>query len=221
MPQGERDEARQGQARQRRCGWDAAGRGAMNRLSHRSVVVGLRGALVASIVGVVVLSGAGPALAGPSPWWHLTALTRPSYLQPGEATDEVQEIRVSGETGLYQLRTPVGCDCTKGETIVLAAASPAEMQSLLESEVYGLGNVTVTAGQPVVGGRSYRVTFVGGLEAQWVAQLEAAPVEKANSPPVSITELTRGRPDGVIVVNAVNLGDAGADPTVQPITLSD
>jgi hypothetical protein len=191
----------------------------MSKLSHGSVVVGLRGALVASIVGVVVLSGAGPALAGPSPWWRLTALTRPSYLQPGKATDEVQEIRVSGETGKYQLRTPVGCDCTKGETIVPAAASPAEMQSLLD-EVYGAGNVMVTAGQPVVGGRSYRVTFVEDLEAQWVAPLEAAPVN-GNSPSVSVTEPTRGRPDGVIVVNAVNLGDAGADPAVQPITLSD
>jgi hypothetical protein len=175
--------------------------------------------LVATGMWVVGLSAvAAPAFAQ-SPWWHVSSVSRPSYLQPGKATDEVQEVRVSGETGLYTLAARPDSSTPEGKAILPADATPTEVQHELEG-VLGEGAVSVTAGQPVPGGKSYKVAFVGGLEAQWIAMMDAGAVN-ANSPSVSVSEVTRGRPDGVIVVDATNLGDANANPAVQPITVAD
>jgi hypothetical protein len=176
-------------------------------------------ALAVAGVWVAALAGAAPAYAE-SPWWHLGSQSRPSYLQPGKATDEVQEVKVSGEEGLYLLASYRGLE--RGHKALLSAsATPAEVQHELESEVFGAGNVTVTSGQPVSGGKSYKITFVGELESQWVATMEVSGVAKSNSPSVSVSEVTRGRPDGVIVVDATNLGDANVDPAAQPVTVAD
>jgi hypothetical protein len=176
-------------------------------------------ALVAVGVWVALLAVAAPALAQ-SPWWHISSQSRPSYLQAGKATDEVQEVKVSGEEGLYILATRPNSSTPEGETILPASATPAEVQRELENEVFGEKNVSVTAGQPVPGGKSYKIAFVGELESQWVTRMEAKTVN-SNSPAVSVGELTRGRPDGVIVVNATNLGDANVDPAIQPVTVAD
>ncbi|MGH2854356.1 MAG: hypothetical protein ACRDLF_09230 [Solirubrobacteraceae bacterium] len=179
-------------------------------------------AAVVAGVCVVLLAGAVPAFAE-SPWWHLTSQTRPTYIQPGKATNEVQEVRVSGEEGIYMLASRQGLE--HGHYALLPAnASPAEVQrelaSVFEGEKPGSVNVSVTSGQPVPGGRAYRVTFVGELEAQWVATMEAKGVN-ANSPVVSVSEVARGRPDGVVVVDASNLGDGSANPAVAPVTVAD
>jgi hypothetical protein len=176
-------------------------------------------ALGVAVAWVAVLVGAAPAHAL-SPWWHLGSQSRPSYLQPGKATDEVQEVKVSGEEGLYLLASHRGLE--RGhKALISASATPAQVQHELESEVFGAGNVTVTSGRPVAGGKSYEIMFVGELEAQWVAQMETRGVAKSNSPSVSVSEITRGRPDGVIVVDATNLGDANVDPATQPVTVAD
>src|SRR5258708_10144863 len=106
-------------------------------------VVGMRRALIAVAVWLLVLVGAAPAFAG-SPWWHMSSLSRPSYIQPGKATDEVQEIRVVGEEGLYFIASSkLSFDfMPEGQVLLPAEATPGEVQSELES-VYGEGNVQV------------------------------------------------------------------------------
>jgi len=42
-----------------------------------------------------------------------------------------------------------------------------------------------------------------------------------NSPEVTTNEVVKGRPDGVIVVNAVNLGDGNASTAIGPVTIAD
>ena len=154
------------------------------------------------------------------PWWHLTTRSRPSYLHPGRATDEVQEVRVDSETGTYILAAKGGYAHGR-YAIVPANATSAEVQSALEGEeVYGSGNVRVSESQASPGGKAYKITFVGQLESQSVAYVEALR-RNANSPNLSLSEVTRGRPDGVIVVDAANLGDGYANPQAAPVTLAD
>ena len=58
---------------------------------------------VSIVVLVGMLSGISPALAS-SPWWHLTSGSRPANLfHAGSATDEVQEVAVSGTEGRFAL----------------------------------------------------------------------------------------------------------------------
>jgi hypothetical protein len=132
------------------------------RLLDLEGVVGMRRGLIAlcaclALALALALAGAAPAFAG-SPWWHLTSQSRPSYLAPGKATDEVQEIRVTGEEGLYLLVAEHGVDL--GGALLTATATSSEVQHELEG-VYGAGDVKVENGQPITGGQSYRVTFMG------------------------------------------------------------
>jgi hypothetical protein len=61
-----------------------------------------RGVLGVAIAGVLTVAGAAPAYAE-SPWWHLSSASRPTYLQPGQAKDEVQEVTVSATAGSFVL----------------------------------------------------------------------------------------------------------------------
>jgi hypothetical protein len=179
------------------------------RLIKRSFLgVGIAGMLVG-------LAGVAPAYAG-SPWWHLSSASRPTYLQRGLAKDEVQEVKVDGTEGMVVL-VSLKDGSRVNHTFILANATPAEVQSQLESEVYGAGNVTVTGSAG-----HYVVTFVGELEDQPVERMEAVPIELSGGDgEVTVTELVKGRPDGQILVTAVNLGDANANPEKQPITIAD
>ena len=191
----------------------------MSQLSSKRAAIEATLAAVSMAFCVIVLAAAGPASAA-SPWWHITSQTRPTYIQPGKATDEVQEVRLSSEEGLYRIGTLSNCGCALNSTILSASETPAQIQRELESELYGAGNVSVSEGQPVPGGRAYRITFVGELETQWVRLVQAEPIN-GKGLQVITSEVTRGRPDGVIVVNAVNLGDGYADPAVQPVKIAD
>ncbi len=183
------------------------------RLTHRLATA------FAATAGLVIAPAAGPAAArAESPWWHLMSRSRPSYLQPGQAKDEVQEVQVAGEEGVFVIAKKNRAGGFDGYTFVVAGESPGEVQHQLESEVYEQGDVEVSAGTPVPGGSSYKITFVGGLEAQWVELVEVQSLEGVQ---VTRSEITHGRPDGVIVVTAVNLGDANADPAAQPVAIDD
>ena len=190
----------------------------MSLLSSRRVPVAIPFAVVMALCAVILVCAA-PVRAA-SPWWHIDSQSRPTYIQPGKATDEVQEVRISSESGRYRIGTLRGCACVLKSTTLSASETPAQVQQELENEVYGVGNVSVTAGQSLPGGKAYKITFVGELESQWVRLIEA---EQFNSDGLktAVSEVTRGRPDGVIVVNAVNLGDGYADPAIQPVTIAD
>ena len=172
---------------------------------------------VCAVVGVVALLGAGASLTATpaqaaSPWWHLTSGTRPANLQSGLARDEVQELKVEGHPGQVVV---VGSEIGRAAALHLAefpvGASPTTVEAALESEIFGAANVGVAAGpQP----ETYLLTFGGELEFQPVAPLLTGETEA----PVSVTEISRGRPDGEIYLTAENLGDAaitGAGSTVE------
>jgi hypothetical protein len=148
-----------------------------------------------------------------SPWWHVSLGTRPTYLQPGQAKNEVQRVTVPVSTVEYVLedtgaglfeRTGNGHRVTleRGET-------PVQVQAALEGEeLYGKGNVEVSE----VGQQVYDVKFTGRLTDLPVGTMRVIQGE------TQVTELEKGRPDGEIDVTAVNLGDA---PTSGPVTVSD
>src|SRR5580692_8638936 len=135
---------------------------------------------------------------GCAPWWHLSSFSRPSYLQSGQGRDEIQEIRLTSDEGLYKLTKP---GYPADSAFISAEAGAGEVQEQLEGGVYGAGNVRVKTAPGPAGGKAFRITFVGELEDQWISLGEAKSVEGAK---VSVSEVTRGRPDGVIVVNASN-----------------
>ena len=170
-----------------------------------------------SILGVVatgalvVLVGVGSAYAG-SPWWHLSSASRPTYLQPGQAKDEVQQVTVYANTGPYLLFAGYG---VSPPASLEGGEEPKKIQEALEG-VYGKGNVEVAGGPGPGASNPYEV-----YEVKFVGELAYRQVFLMNSESVAVKEVVRGRPDGTIVVNAVNLGDANANPETQLITLTD
>src|SRR3984957_8871199 len=177
---------------------------------------GVAGVFVAAMV--IVGWGAASASAA-SPWWHLTTNLRPSSIRPGHAKDEVLQLRVEGTEGRYVLEG-------EGENFarVGVGATSQELQEKLEV-IYGSGNVEVTGGPGEDGGAPYEIKFVDGMEDRPVVlSLRASAVFRKNETEegrVTLKELTRGASDGVIVLTAVNLGDADAAPEEAPVTLSD
>ncbi len=185
-----------------------------------------RCALALLLTSVVSLAAVAPAFAN-SPWWHLSSSTRPTYLRAGVAKDEVQKLTVEGNEGIYILRSS-----NSHIAVLRAGETPEGVQQALEEELgYGTGTVRVT-GAPGPGGNGpyevYEITFVGKLadqpvEPALVASNNVKRLVGGKEVPGSVTleETSTGRPDGEVVVTAVNLGDARADPAVAPITLAD
>src|SRR5580692_2062631 len=172
-------------------------------------------AVVAGLTALAVPAFAASECSGCEPWWHLSAYSRPSHLQPGQSRDEIQEVRVGGGEGVYELyeHTRPG----NNSALISAEAGAGEVQQQLENEVYGAGNVRVRAVPGPPGGKAFRITFVGQLEDQ---SIRLVGTKEMNGPDVSASAVTRGRPDGVIVVNAANVGDAVASSAI-PVTVTD
>jgi hypothetical protein len=195
---------------------------------------GRRDALPVVVLVLAVLAfSATPAFAqgGVEPWWHLGFASQPSYIQPGHAADDVQRVTVAMSTGEFDLITEGVGQRLRGRstTVALAVgATPAAVQAALEGPanpeeaVYGVGNVEVTS--PCTGTPTpacpetfnryevYEIKFVGQWTDQYVIPM------KSDYEQVNVVQAVRGRADGILVVNAVNLGDAD---TVGPFTLAD
>jgi hypothetical protein len=175
------------------------------------------GVLVAGaiFVALVVVS---PALAA-SPWWHVSLGAAPASLQPGSATDEVQELTAEPGTA-FQLN--VG-----GKEVGLFESAPypysgaftpataANVQTALDA-VYGGGTVTVSGGPG--GSGALKVSSVGKGADQTVGAIE---VGLAIGGKVEAKVLTLGRADGQIVVTASNLGTANATGVSAPMSIVD
>jgi hypothetical protein len=163
-----------------------------------------------------------------SPWWHMTSGERPTRIQPGLAQDEVQEVTVSATGGQVILFGP-------HEAVALLEwdATSVEMQEALEG-IYGTGNIEVLPGgrgdEP--GSKPYVVRFVGELADQPVTPLtvnretfELLDCNKAVGPDCKretiLTERSKGRADGQIVVTASNLGDANVNGETTPAIVRD
>jgi hypothetical protein len=178
------------------------------------------------MVAVLVLAWGVSSASALSPWWHVNSGARPSSLRAGVARDEVQEVRVSATEGRFVLIGP---------EFKLAFfewnATHEEVQQGLEG-VYGAGNVEVTGGPgDETGSKPYAITFTKELADKPVELINAAPsqfflgCETATGPEcrkeATVTEKSKGRADGLIVVTATNLGDANADAETTPVSIID
>ncbi len=193
--------------------------------TKRGVVLGL------SIAGLFTATGVAPAYAN-SPWWHLKSEARPSDLQPGKAKDEVQEIKVSATAGAVAVIEPVSIEeLLKGKigfgelkkAIFAYNASPEEVQASLEG-IYGVGNLEVTGGPgDTEGTKPYLVTFKGALEGQSLGLMNTgfSALFGGLVGEATVTETSKGSPDGYIVVTAADLGDASVEGGVSPVTMAD
>jgi len=149
-----------------------------------------------------------------SPWWHLASRTRPSYLQPGQAKDTVQDVTVSGSPG-ENVTLAYVVPKSQGEVVRSAefpvGAEASVVQTSLEGAL-GSNNVEVAGGpEAMVGIEPYVVTFTGALTDQSVEPLST----EFSAARVSVKVVAVGRPDGYIVVNAANLGTTYANPCVH------
>jgi hypothetical protein len=204
----------------------------------RALKSGILGWGAAAVLLAAALAGA-PAAYAESGWWHLTSGTRPGYLKPGLARDEVQEIVTSpGEYGatpatVFELYVEgeagglegVGFFATEpvAKEEGVPAVTAANIQAGLE-KVYGKGNVQVTGGEPgsVPGAITpLIVTSVGEDAYQPISHKLKVFNETANGSASTRTAAV-GRPDGEIYLTADNLGDTAINASpLSPVRITD
>jgi hypothetical protein len=186
----------------------------MRRITTKAVSLAV---VLTALVGVSVSAAYAETL---QPWWHLRTSTRPTNIQPGTATDEVQQVTVAAGVESYRFEItgggllglyPGGVNA-KFTVTLTPEESAGEIQAAL-GEMYGPGNVEVTARQQNAEGvLSYDVRFVGKLTDLPVGVIEVVEVRRDGEDlaAVRVKQLALGRPDGEIVLTATNAGDASA-----------
>jgi hypothetical protein len=186
--------------------------------------------LIAIVVAVVGIGASAASAETPSPWWGITTGSRPTNLRPGVAQDEVQKLTISATGGHFVLkRSEPGHEGLAGlhmDEVTHQGPSAAEVQKALEESEdpeflggglgYGKGNVQVTGGPgDEAGDKPYVITFVGQLADQPIAPIIARGKGLAGladltggREEIDLVEATHGNPDGQLIVEAQNLGDA-------------
>ena len=167
------------------------------------------------VAGLMVLGvvAAAPASATES-WWQLSSSARPGKLQPGAGADEVQRLTVEATSGDYRIADEDKYGTGNAEPVFAPFdATHQELQALLE-EMYGTGNVEVTKGNGF-GTEPYEIVWKGELADEYH---QALAVQEGAA---RDTEVTRGKPDGEIVLLAENLGDAPVEGEQHPVTIAD
>ena len=167
---------------------------------------------VSAIVMLTVCAGVTPAFAA-QPWWQLNVDSMPAILQPGQATDETQEIKVSATGGSYTVEGDI-----YGSHVFAWDATHQEVQEGLE-EMYGTGNVEVPSGQgDATGSNPYTVIFKGKFSDRAVQPPNAKGDSLTGGKrEVALSEVTQGRSDATLIFTAANMGDV--DSTGQ-VTLA-
>jgi hypothetical protein len=170
------------------------------------------GAIVVSLAAICV-TAAPQAASAATAWWHLQSAARPTYLHPGSAKDEVQEMVVTATGGNVTVIEPVSLEEAEIGTGSLKLAmfaynAPSSQVQVALEEIYGAGNLQVSGGP----GGPYTVTFRGALAGQ---KLKPVNVEYAPGfgleGEATVEEVAAGEPDGELVVTAADLGDAPAN----------
>jgi hypothetical protein len=160
-----------------------------------------------ALVLVVGCVGVSPVFAA-QPWWKMEVDTAPAVLQPGQATDEVQEAKVTATEGTFLLQS--GEATGLGSFTFAWDATHQEVQEGLE-EMFGKGNVEVPSGQgDATGSDPYRIVWKGALADRAIEPLRTGG-------PVAVSEVTKGRSDATLVLTAANMGDADL---TGPVTIS-
>ena len=172
------------------------------------------------VIFAAVLLGcvSAPSAMALAPWWHLTSGTRPVRIQSGLAQNEVQQVTAEAGSlfGLNAGGQSVGnFESAPYPRGFLTKGTAANVQTALET-VYGAGNVQVTGGP--AGVAPLVITSVNED-----ADVSVPPVDVAFSfgGTVSAEVVTKGRPDGKLVVMASNLGDANVDGSHTPVEITD
>jgi len=183
-------------------------------------------------VVLLLFGGVGVAFGGFSPWWRLVSGSRPSVLRSGFATNEVQRLTISatkGEVFLANLKeVEEGIAEELLFTVLPYNASALQVQEGLE-KVFPSRRVLVSGGPGDEGGsKPYVITFPGQTVPLVFASGEFAeffggePLSGGTAETsTSVTEVSKGRPDGQVVVTAANLGDASIDGGTVPVSFSD
>ncbi len=191
------------------------------RCRGRTASVGLLTLLVLVLALVDALPAGAEVL---SPQWTVTAVSRPTNLYLGVATDEVQEINVRATGGNVVVVEPVSLEELVSGKIGLSELKTTEFaynatrevaQTALEG-LYGGGNVEVSGGPPV----SYVVTFKGALHDQPVKLMntEFSAFLGGLEGEAGTTQEAEGKPDGEYVVEVKNTGGASSDGNTVTIT---
>ncbi|MGA2455915.1 MAG: hypothetical protein ABSG93_20625 [Solirubrobacteraceae bacterium] len=196
--------------------------------------------LCVGLAGVQAASAAPVACSSCSAWWHLLSVARPTNLNAGSGTDEVQRLTVKATTGEYVAGNPEDyiaqlLELLEGKrTTVTAAtvlpfdASAGEVQKALAS-AYPERAVQVQEEAP--GGEHehvYRVVFpsqsvgpvlaeANGLDVSFLgAEKLKLPGECVEGEPescgaASVTEVSKGEAsEDELILTAENVGDATA-----------
>jgi hypothetical protein len=167
------------------------------------------------LAGVLLtgLSYAASAFAA-EPWFQVSVSSRPGNVIPGSAADEVQRLTVDAGSGEYRLTDENRDGIHFPESaFVKFNATHDELQKQLEG-MYGAGNVEVPKGDGF-GTEPYEIIWKGELADE--AQEPLAPEEGR----AHVTEVTKGKPDGELVVHVENLGDAPLEGESNPATILD
>ncbi len=184
------------------------------------VRLGRRAGLAVSVIASCLsLAAIYPALAGAaSGWWTVGIEARPAALQPGTATDAVQEVSVSATSGQFSLEREEG---TNASVHIAFNATAAAVQSDLEG-LYGAGNVQVAEGAGnTASSHSWVIAFIGKLADQPIAHMRAQSVTLAGGThEASDAVKSPGGADGQIVLTAENVGVAGIEGTPDPIQIA-
>ena len=144
-----------------------------------AIVIGLLGGLACS-----------PAYAN-SPWWHLSSSSRPTYLQPGQAKNEVQRLTVRASEGTYVVERP-----GVGVALLQAGETPEQVQRSLEEELYGAGNVSVTAGIGTEDTNPFEV-----YEIEFTGELGSQPIEPISVRSEKLNVVMDGKQNSVRLVS--------------------
>jgi hypothetical protein len=174
---------------------------------------GALGALaVSALLGAFAFAAVPACAQGLAPWWHITSITQPSYVQPGSAKQQVWKLTLSATTGHVILEVgPYGF-------VEIQAGEPrSEVQAsiegvLREEESFpGSGRLVEVTAQAGTYNKfeTYEIKLTGEIEYTHYFEFYMAEEALQGGPAkMSLEDVSRGRSDGVIVVTATNLGDA-------------
>jgi phosphodiesterase/alkaline phosphatase D-like protein len=177
----------------------------------------------------------------PKPWWHLRTEPEPTYFHGGLAKNEVQEIEATpGETEIlgHKLEGAAFQISVNGRSLgtfatepgakewnefgilvdhagPVTAATKQSIQAALEaSGAYASGAVNLQEKAGVLPG-----SVVFTVTSRDPASISVAPAPLVSFGEAHATVVTKGRPDGELLVSATNLGDG--DASGEPSTVSD
>lgn len=191
---------------------------------------------LATVVVLALATATMPSsAAAASPWMHLGLSTNPTVLPEGHAQDEVQELNVAatgGEVSWVEPKSLREAEETGNLELLKYAcfrynAEDAEVQSALEG-YYGAGNIEVSGGPGDPSGtKPYVLTFVGKLADRPVGFAETSfPLcglvgGGSLEGEATLSEKTKGTPDGHLIVTVTNRGDANLSGMITPIEVED